>query len=173
MLPQLRAFRYGEPQADCASVLARRLDISTSRAQTLVQHVPRSVAVVVNKRNLEWQMAFRALDAQVLVVSVYDSNQGQIAFEIEGALERSKENIGFGEYSATDRSVRFHRGTALPMGRVQVSDSDGAPSWWIISEAPEMIWMTKEAGALDMENGAFVQMIRTMEGRLVLRRLDQ
>jgi hypothetical protein len=116
-------------------------------------------------------MAFRGLDVQMLVVSIYDSNQGQMAFEIEGGLERSQENIGFGEYSATDRSIRFHRGTALPLGRCQVSDSDGAPSWWIISEAPEAIWMTKETGTLDVDNGAFVQMIRTIEGRLVLRRL--
>lgn len=171
VLPQLRAFRYGEPQEDCASVLARRLDISPSRAQTLVQHVPRSVAVVANKRNLEWQMAFRGLDVQMLVVSVYDSNQGQVAFEIEGALERSQENIGFGEYSATDRSIRFHRGTPLPLGKVQVADSDGGPSWWIITPSPEAIWMTKEAGALDVENGSFLQMIRTVEGRLLLRRL--
>lgn len=171
VLPQVRTFRYGEPQADCAVTLARRLDISPSRAQTLVKHVPRGVAVVANKRNLEWQLAFRALDAQMLVVSVYDSNQGQVAFEIDGVLERSQENVGFGEYSATDRSIRFHRGTALPLGRVQVADSDGAPSWWIISEAAEAIWMTKEAGALDVDNGSFVQMIRTSEGRLVLRRL--
>lgn len=171
VLPQLRAFRYGEPQADCASILSRRLDISTSRAQTLVQHVPRSVVVVANKRNSEWQMALRGLDVLMLIVSVYDSNQGQVAFEIEGALERSQQNIGFGEYSATDRSIRFHRGTALPLGRVQISDSDGAPSWWIITEGPEAIWMTKEAGVLDVQNGAFVQMIRTMEGRLVLRRM--
>jgi hypothetical protein len=133
--------------------------------------VPKGVAVAANKRNLDWQMAFRGLDVQMLIVSVYDSNQGQVAFEIEGALERSQDNIGFGEYSATDRSIRFHRGTALPLGKVQVSDSDGAPSWWIISESAEAIWMTKEAGVLDVENGAFVQMIRTVEGRLVLRRL--
>jgi hypothetical protein len=171
VLPQLRTFRYGVPQADCAPTLARRLDISLSRAQTLVQHVPRSVAAIANKRNLEWQMAFRALDVQMLVVSVYDSSQGEMAFEIEGALERSLENVGFGEYLATDRSIKFHRGTSLPLGRVQVADSDGAPSWWIISEAPEAIWMTKETGSLDVENGDFVQMIRTGQGRLVIRRL--
>jgi hypothetical protein len=116
-------------------------------------------------------MAFRGLDVQMLVVLVYDSNQGQVAFEIEGGLERSQENIGFGEYSATDRSIRFHRGTALPLGRVQVADSDGGPSWWIISPSPDAIWMTKEAGTLDVKNGAFLQMIRTVEGRLLLRRL--
>jgi hypothetical protein len=115
-------------------------------------------------------MAFRGLDVQMLVVSVYDSNQGQMAFEIEGALERSSENIGFGEYSATDRSIKFHRGTALPLGRVQVADSDGAPSWWIISAATEALWMTRETGSLDVDNGAFLQLIRTVEGKLVLRR---
>jgi hypothetical protein len=171
VLPQLRAFRYGEAQSDCAPILARRLSISASRAETLVKHVPRSVAVVANKRKLEWQMAFRALDVQMLVVSVYDSKEGQVAFEIEGTLERSKENVGFGEYSATDRSIRFHRGTGLPMGRVQVADSDGGPSWWVISGAPDAIWMTKETGVLDVEDGAFVQMIRTVEGQLYLRRL--
>jgi hypothetical protein len=171
VLPQLRAFRYGEPQADCASILAKCLNISPSRAQTLVRHVPKEVAVIANKRNLEWQMAFRGLDVQMLVVSVYDSSQGQMAFEIEGALQRSLENIGFGEYSATDRSIKFHRGTALPIGRVQVADSDGAPSWWIIGAATEALWMTKETGSLDVDNGAFVQLIRTVEGQLVLKRL--
>jgi len=171
VLPQLRAFRYGTPQADCATILARRLDIALSRAYTLVRHVPREVVAITNKRNSDWQMAFRGIDVQTLVVSVYDSNHGQTAFEIEGALGRSLENIGFGEYMATDRSIKFHRGTALPLGRVQVADSDGAPSWWIVTAAAEATWMTKEAGALDVDNGAFVQMVRTPEGQLILRRL--
>jgi len=170
-LPQARAFRYGEIQDDCAPILAEKLEISGSRAQTLVHHVPRSVAIIVNKRNHEWLMTFRGLDVQLLVVSVYDSSQGQVAFEIEGGLEMSKENVGFGEYSATDRSLRFHRGTRLPLGRVQISDSDGAPSWWIITSAPDALWVTKESGTLDVSNGAFLQIIRTVEGRLLLRRL--
>jgi hypothetical protein len=171
VLPQLRAFRYGEAQRDCAPILAQRLGIAESRAQTLVHHVPRTVAALLNKRSDEWLFALRALDVQLLIVSVYDSVQGQVAFEIEGVLERSKENIGFGQYSATDRSLRFHRGAALPQGRVQIADSDGAPSWWIISIAPEAIWITKETGSLDVADGAFVQMIRTVDGRLSLRRL--
>ena len=71
---------------------------------------------------------------------------------------------------ATDRSIRFHRGTRLPIGRVQIADSDGAPSWWIIARAPDALWVTRESGDLDVPDGTFLQIVRTVEGGLSLRR---
>lgn len=171
VLPQVRAFRYGEPLDYCATILARGLGIAESKALTLLNHVPRSIAVIANKMDVEWDLALRALDVQLLAVSIYDSPQGTTAFEIEGELEIAKENIGFGEYSVTDRSIRFHRDTRIPLGRVQISDSGGAPSWWIVANSLDALWVTKETGGLDVEHGRFIQIIRTVEGRLSFRRL--
>ena len=60
VLPQAKAFRYGAPQADCVNILARELDISTEQSRTLVEHVPRSIAVVANKPERHWEIALRS-----------------------------------------------------------------------------------------------------------------
>jgi hypothetical protein len=51
VLPQVRAFRYGELQQDCTRILARELGISRGRAATLTEHIPRAVAVIANRRD--------------------------------------------------------------------------------------------------------------------------
>jgi hypothetical protein len=40
VLPQIRTFRYGEPQPDCISVLSRELSMDPSQIQTFLVTVP-------------------------------------------------------------------------------------------------------------------------------------
>jgi hypothetical protein len=171
VLPQVRAFRYGEPQEDCKKILARALNISSSQASTLLALVPRTVAVVSNKRNLNWDIALKAHDVQSLTVSVFSSSDGSAAYEVDGNLEILNRSVGFGIFSMTDRSIRFPSSTQIPEGRVQILDPEGAPSWWQVTRSPTNIWVTKESGVIDVTHESHVQLIKTMSGQLSLRRL--
>lgn len=170
VLPQVRAFRYGDPLKDCAIILARELGVSTSQTDTLLARVPSSVAVVANKRDRDWESGLAAHDIQFLAVSVFRSGSGILAVEVDGTLHVPREHLGFGTYSATDRSLRFHPSLRLPEGRVQFDDPDGTLSWWSIVRTPEAIWATKEVGSPGILHEAFVQVVRTFDGRLLLHR---
>ena len=61
VLPQIRTFRYGEPQPDCISVLSRELSMDRSQIKTFLMTVPRAVAVIANKRHRDWEIALRSL----------------------------------------------------------------------------------------------------------------
>ncbi|NJK31494.1 MAG: hypothetical protein HC927_03200 [Deltaproteobacteria bacterium] len=170
VLPQVRSFRYGQPQEDCVTILARELAISRDRAQTLVALVPRSVVVVANKPNLTWRTALSGLDVQLASVSVYGGSNDHVAYEIDGTLNVMQESLGFGQYSAVDRSLLFPLSTRIPRGRVQIDDPAGGFAWWQASDGRSEVWLTKETGIPDMPNGAMIQLLRSYDGRLVFRR---
>ncbi len=170
VLPQVLALRYGDPQVDCLNVLARELEITPARAGTLLSQVPRSVAVVANKRDDRWQIALSAHGVQMLAVSVYRSMLGAEAIEVEGVLEVLEENLGFGTYSSTDRSLRFPSTVNLPAGSIQINDPDGGLSSWTVTRDRGTTWVTKDYGSPSIANSTYVQLIRTVGGRLSLRR---
>lgn len=169
VLPQVRAFRYGEPQPDCVAILARELVIPPAQAETLLLHVPKSVAVVGNRKDREWEVALAAHEIQMLSVSVFRTPAGGEAVEVEGRLEVMSENLGFGIYSATDRSLRFAKGTRLQPGEVQLYDLSGAPGLWDVALARESVWVTKTLGAPDIPDGSYVRLVRSFDGKLSLR----
>ena len=170
VLPQVRAFAYGNPQSDCISGLADRLGISSDQAKTLVRAVPRTVAVIANKRDIEWNHALRGLNTQLLVVSTFTTAAGQSAVEIDGALQAVSEHVGFARYSAIDRSLRLPARTRLNAGVIQLVDPDGAASSWRVAVGDGAIWVTKENGVPDIADGMQMQIVRTFDGRLSLRR---
>ncbi len=169
VLPQAKAFRYGEPQADCGGILARELAITQSQADTLLRFVPRSVAVIVNRPDTPWQSALKAHDVQILTVSIFRTSGGSEAVSIDGALEAVEEHLGFGEYSVTDRSLRFPRSVRLPLGEVMIDDPGGAASLWRVTQSTAATWLTKDVGAPSLPHGALIQIVRTFGGRLSLR----
>jgi hypothetical protein len=170
VLPQVRAFQSGDPQPDCVNQLANRLPIDVGKAQSLVQFVPRAVAVVANKRDFVWAKALQTLSVQMLSVSIYRSTQDVVAVEIDGMLEAIAEHLGFGQYSATDRSLRFPKDVRLPAGTVQIFDPGGALASWTVSPAADAVWVTKEIGVPDISQGVYIQLIKTAEGRFSFRR---
>lgn len=170
VLPQVRAFRYGVPEPDCISILARELNVERERAKTILEYIPRSVAVVANRRIEEWEVALRALTVQLLTVSVFRSEAGAEVVEVNGAIEVVSKSLGFGRYSATDRSLVFPRSVEVPRGKIQINDPTGAPSLWTVADQAEAAWITKDLGVPDIADGAFVQLIRTVDGRVSLRR---
>jgi hypothetical protein len=172
VLPQVRAFRYGDPEPECVGILARELRIENAQARTMLDCLPRGVAVVANKRIEEWAVALRALRVQLLTVSVFRSPEGSEAVEVDGVLEVVSKSLGFGLYSAVDRSLVFRKSVDLPRGRIQISDSSGAPSAWTVSDQADHAWITKEIGVPDLIQGTFVQLIRTVDGRISMRQPD-
>jgi hypothetical protein len=169
VLPQVRAFQYGTPEPDCSRKLAKELGIYEARAEMMLQQIPRSVAVIANRRSDGWEAALSALSVQLIVVTVYETVAGDQAVEIDGDLEVVSRSLGFGTFSATDRSIRFPRQIGLANGRHKLHDRRRAASFWIVSETAETLWVTKELGTPDIEDGSFVQLVQTIDGKLLLR----
>jgi hypothetical protein len=109
----------------------------------------------------------------MLTVSAFNSSTGIQAVEIDGRLVAPKENLGFGQYFATDRSLRFHRSVPLPDGEIMIDDFSGAGSIWTVVRDNNFAWVTKNNGTPDIANGCLIQMIRSFGGRLSLRINDR
>ncbi len=169
VLPQAKAFRYGDPQSDCVPSLSRELNIEAKQAQTFLNLVPRSVLVVANKRLATWEIALRSHDVQVLTVSVFQSRAGVDAVEVDGTLEVVSEHLGFSTYSAADRSLRFPKTVKLPIGQIQINDPEGGVSTWTVAPTGGAMWVTKNVGVPNIRDGSYVQLIRTIDRRLSLR----
>lgn len=170
VLPQLRCFRFGEPEDTCVTSLCRGFpDIDRARAETILRYLPRSVAVVTNSRNPFWDNALRVLDVQHLTVSVFKDHSGRTAHEVEGSLYALKENIGFATYPPTDNSLRLAKSCGLPEGALQIEGPDGVVSTWIARESGSSIWITKERGVPQFPDGGHIQIIRTYDGRISLK----
>jgi hypothetical protein len=169
VLPQVRALRYGEPQDDCITVLARELAIGEQSARTLLFHVPRTVTVIGNSLDREWVSTLSGVPVQYAAVSVFRSVQGDDILEVHGEVEPIEMSLGFGLYSATDRSLRFSSGIQLPDGLVQISDPSGGAGTWVVRRDGLNAWITKEAGVPSIPDGVHVQLMRALSGRTVLR----
>ena len=132
--------------------------------------VPRTVAVIANKWNSEWYQVLSALQIQLLAISVFRSMGGQDAVEIDGKLEAFKAHLGFGRYVAIDRSLVFPNDISLPDGAVQINDPEGSLATWVIRREGNFAWIVKETGTPDLPDNCYVQLIRTLDGGLSLRR---
>jgi hypothetical protein len=170
VLPQIRTFRYGEPQQDCISVLSKALSMSPEQIRTFLVSVPRTVAVIANKRPAEWEIALRSLQVQLLTVSAFNSSDGVQAVEVDGRLIALQEHLGFGQYYATDRVLRFRRSVQLPDGEIMVDDFSGAGSLWTVKRDDTAAWVAKNQGTPDILNGSYVQLVRVFGGRFSIRR---
>jgi hypothetical protein len=171
VLPQVRTLQYGTPLPVCASMLSEGLSIPVENARTLVDHVPRAVAVVANRRIARWEDMLAAIEVQLLTVAVFQSGSGQEAMEVDGQLRILKESLGFCTFSSADRSLRFPANAKgkLPEGTVQLLDPSGTPSLWVVSHACDTVWVTKGKGNLSYPNGSWFQLFRGLDGQLSLR----
>lgn len=169
VLPQVCSFRYGEPAEGCARSLAEAVGVEEPQGRTLLERVPYGVAVILNRSQWEWEVALRAHGIQVLVVSSYSSVTGSEAIEVSGRLEVVRESLGFGEYIASVRSLRFGVPIRLLEGRVQIRDLHGSTAWWrVVREAGET-WISREQGTPEISDRRTVQIIATGDGYLSMR----
>jgi hypothetical protein len=143
--------------------------MTRSQMQTFVMTVPRSVVVIANKRHRDWEAPLRTLQAQLLVVSAYKSASGVQAVEVDGKLLAQQEHLGWGQYMATDRALRFHRTIPLPEGEIMVDGPDGSSAVWIVTRDSASAWVTKTQGVPDIPPDVFVQLLRVFGTRFLLR----
>lgn len=170
VLPQVRCFRYGEPDQSCAASLLRSFSvISSDQARALLTYVPRHVVVVGNLPNQDWTTALLALDTQHLTLSVYKDLAGRTAHELEGRLIAKTESLGFARYSEVDRCLRLPVSCGLPVGQVQLIDQFGNPTVWTSRASDGVLWISKQRGPALLQHGAYVQLLRTRDGQIVLR----
>lgn len=168
VMPQVAAFRYGEPQPDCQISLAKALDIDVRRAATLIDKVPRSVAVIVNAHDDRWQYSLEAHSIQYVVMTVYGSNGSGYAIEMDGDLLATMESLGFGVYSATDSLIRLPRLAALADGPLQIVGPEGALGEWKVQRDETNAWLMKVRGVADIPDQSRVQLVKS-DGRVSIR----
>lgn len=169
VIPQVRAFSFGNPVEDCAPKLAKLLGIADTQARTFVEYVPRAATTVVNRWDEEWRAALAAVEVQMSEVTRLISPAGDVALAIDGSFEIVRRHLGFGIYSAGDRSVRFPRGTSLALGTVQLIDPSGAVGLWSVRASDDGLWATKDIGAPPIPDGCYVQLMLTEAGEFHLR----
>lgn len=170
VLPQVRCFRYGEPESSCVTSLVRGFkELRPEDAEALLRYVPRYVAVVGNLPDPAWTSALSAVDVQHLTVSVYRDRNGRSAHEVEGKLAARAESIGFARYSAIDNCLRIPKGCGLPVGNIQIVDQFGNLANWTIREDAGVLWICKERSPALIQHDSYVQIIRSFDGRISIR----
>lgn len=110
----------------------------------------------------------RAHQGQLLVVTRFQSPTDREAFEVSGSLAAVKASLGFGTYSAQDGTIRFASTINLPDGHIQMEMTSGVTSLWQVIRDERFAWVVKDTGRLDIPDGAFIQLIRALDGRITL-----
>lgn len=170
VLPQVRCFRYGDPEESCVTSLVRAFSVLTrEQAASLLTYIPRYVAVVGNMPDPVWTTKLSALDVQHLTVTVYRDSSGRTAHEVEGRLIVRAESLGFARFSATDNCLRIPRGCGLPTGSIQIVDQFGNPSTWTVTDESGVLWVQKQRGPALLPPDCYVQIIRSIDGRVSIR----
>ncbi len=170
VIPQVRCFRYGTPQASCVNSLCNAIPgMTPEQARSLLHLVPRSIAVVANRNEPEWSNVLRGIDSQFITVSVFQREDGTYAHETEGALSISQTSLGFFIYSALNKTVRMPEKSGLPEGAVQIEDPYGSAGIWVVRRSEGYLWVTKETGDPGLPDKTMLQILRTQTGRLMMR----
>jgi hypothetical protein len=170
VLPQVRCFRYGDPEDSCVTSLVRAFPALTrENAASLLSYIPRYVAVVGNLPDATWATTLRGVDTQLLTVSVYRDRNGRSAHEVEGRLFVRAESLGFARFSAIDNSLRIQKNCGLPTGSIQIIDQFGNAGGWTVREDSGALWISKDLGPALLQHEGYVQIIRNFEGRISIR----
>jgi hypothetical protein len=173
VLPQVRAFTYGDPLPDCSRKLAKALDVSLDRASALLNFVPRSVGVVANRRSREWEAQLSALGVSFLVVQSFaDAQNNGTAVTVDGEFFSPSFSLGFGTYSAVDQALRFHKAVKVPEGDIQLKDEEGAVSIWTVRRNESNAWINKRSGKPALFDGQGVQLVKSQAGEILMRALE-
>jgi hypothetical protein len=170
VLPQVRCFRYGEPEDSCVTSLTRAFGaLDRENARAILRHVPRYVAVVSNLSDTDWTRSLKALDVQHLTLSIFRDRNGRSAHEVEGSLVARTESLGFAQFSAIDNCLRIKKGCGLPVGEIQVTDQFGTSASWTVREDAGVLWVSKNRGPSLLSHNCYVQIIRSFDGGISLK----
>lgn len=170
VLPQLRCFRFGEAERACITSLCTAFpDLKRGDAESILKHVPRYVAVVVDRMVPEWLPALKGLDVQFLIVQVFRGSNGKTAHHVDGRFEVVKKSLGFGKYTAINKSLVMARTCGLPLGEIKVQDPFGSDALWTVRESGAALWVTKNCGDPALPHDEYIQVLRTIDGKITLK----
>lgn len=173
VLPQVRAFQYGDIESGGARTLADGLQIPLEQARTLIDRVPRSVAVIANRRDASWEHALAAVPAQLVTVASFQSKSGQRLVGVDGDLTFLQRHIGWAQYDAAGGSLRLARAAWSIRSRVVEIFEDEAQSvsgFWTVREDGRWLWLIRERGTAPFVDGEMVQIVELADGRARIRR---
>ncbi len=168
--PQVRCFRFGEPSSDCSTSLLNAFDhLSLDQAKMILNYVPRHTAVISNIFDPQWAAALSALNTQYLSLSIYRDHVGRTAYELDGTLSATKESLGFAQYTEILNCLKLSPTCGLGLGKVQIVDQFGSLGMWTVYENEDGFWLKKDHGPTFITHEAYVQIIKTFDGRVSLR----
>lgn len=168
VLPQALAFAQGEYGSDAIAILSRELGISEKEAATVLQYIPRYVAVVSNQPNEVWTRKLEALNIQHVAIVSYQSASHETAHGINGFLIPSEECLGFGRVRAIDNAIVTRAQEFWKDGELQVISPLGINTWTCTS-AEKRAWLIKKAGLIEFPDQGVVQLVRRSDGSLLFR----
>lgn len=169
VIPQVTAFVYGVYTSACRTSLAKALNISESKAETLLTCIPRHVAVVSNNPDTTWSTKLASIGAQHLVISTYRNKvTSQAVHALAGILVPAKKSIGFGRVRAIDGAIVTHAGEYWKDGSYTIAGPAGLAEW-TCAVSGKAAWLMKSRGTLEMPDNVIVQFIEKNDGSIFLR----
>lgn len=170
VLPQVRSFRFGAPLDSCVTYLCRHLPgVELTQAYSLLNFVPRGVAVIANRQEQEWSNTLQGCDVQFSTVSVFRGVDDALAYSVDGSLSVPRTSLGFFVYSSPNRSVRIPHEASLPEGTVQIEDPYGIVGLWVVRYAEDGAWVTKDVGDPGIPHNSVLQLLMTETGKITMR----
>ena len=170
VLPQVSAFKFGEYHQDCVSQLTKRMKLDQSTVEAFLQTSVRHVAVIANQYDRDWEVSLKALQIQFATASMYANVSGERAVELDGNLIPNEEYLGIGKYSALDRSIVATSRIQLADGHQRIYDLNGHDADWHVHTNGNLVWITRSKGRPTIEDGLSIQIMRTSDGSLRLRK---
>jgi hypothetical protein len=160
VLPQVRAFRFGEYSGQACGALARELNVSRDIADTLIRYVPRYVAVIANHEDEAWAKALAAENTQLMTIASYSgSGFDRTALFVEGSLVAAQQSLGFGKVMATMQVVTLPAGSFWKDQTYRITDHHGCANWSCRLDGTKA-WLSKKQGLIQLPDSCWVQFIQ-------------
>jgi hypothetical protein len=170
VLPQVRAFQEGIYGDAAIKSLSAALGVSYQKAGTIVEHVPRHIAVISNHEDVNWTKYLEAENIQHVSITAYcdDTSVSQV-FHVTGVLKAAECCIGFGKVSADFIRVWAPSPFWQNGHSYRMSENSGTANW-LCTIDDKGIWLTKKRGVMQQPDSSFVQFIQH-EDQIVLKQI--
>jgi len=172
VLPQVRAFRDGYYGEEAAVKLGRLVGVDVAQARSVIEYVPRHVAVVANHSDPSWAEKLALENIQFIGIDVFRRPEAWKGYLVSGALTSPEKSLGIGVVHAS-----LH-GISLPLtgastwcsGLYKITSPHGTSTWECAVDG-NRVWLCKARGVVEFEDRSYVQVIGLEDGTLLLRRL--
>ncbi len=167
VVPQVIAFRDGDYGDDAIKIVASSTGLPIKEAATLVNHIPRNIAVVSNYFDPNWQSVLSSENIQYQSITVFQEIERWGAVLVEGILAPPTRSVGFGIVDASNKVISLHNNSFWKNGQYNIFALDGISKWDCFLKA-EKAWLIKRRGTFDFPDQRIVQFILQDDGSLSL-----